>query len=135
MVEPGVGKPTSNWPSYYVNNGSDVDFVVALRHGIPPVFVVHRLLEKCPWRLVAETRVHKFATTQYTLLGSFGEDNETAEVLGSFAHVRVFGLPGKDLVSFASFDRSCGVAQNRQTCRCRRKHVPTRVEVWFYFSS
>lgn len=80
MIEPGVGKPTPNWPSYYVNNGSDVDFVVALRHGIPPVFVVHRLLEKCPWRLVAETRVHKFATTQYTLLGSFGEDNETAEV-------------------------------------------------------
>lgn len=67
--------------AYYVNKSSDVDFVVQMRHGVPPVFVAHRLLKSgSPWRLVAETLVQKFATTQYTLLGRFDEGEEASDV-------------------------------------------------------
>uniref|UniRef100_A0A7S1AMA7 Polynucleotide adenylyltransferase n=1 Tax=Noctiluca scintillans TaxID=2966 RepID=A0A7S1AMA7_NOCSC len=68
------------WASYYVTKTSDVDYVVELGPNIPPSLVMHRLVEAGPWRVVGETTVHKFATTQYSLLGSFDEDEESAEV-------------------------------------------------------
>jgi hypothetical protein len=58
-----------DWASYYVNGQSDVDFVVEMKPGQSPEALVQRLLQaKGPsWRLSHQVRVHKFASTQYTL--------------------------------------------------------------------
>mmetsp|Transcript_70714 Transcript_70714/g.133512 ORF Transcript_70714/g.133512 Transcript_70714/m.133512 type:complete len:664 (+) Transcript_70714:137-2128(+) len=79
MSEPegASGRPwQQDWATYYINGRSDVDFVVEMRKGISPTAIANRLLGKGPWRLVGQTQVHKFASTQYTLLGSFGDDEE-----------------------------------------------------------
>jgi len=70
MTEPLVRERQwqQDWASYYINGRSDVDFVVELKPGVTPGAVSQRLTEK-GWRVVGETHVHKFATTQYTLLG------------------------------------------------------------------
>jgi hypothetical protein len=65
-----------DWSSYYVNARSDVDFVVKMKPGVSPQKVKQRLLNKGPWRLVGQVQVHKFASTQYTFLGSADDDEE-----------------------------------------------------------
>eukprot|EP00928_Gymnodinium_smaydae_P044569 TRINITY_DN29715_c0_g1_i1.p1 TRINITY_DN29715_c0_g1~~TRINITY_DN29715_c0_g1_i1.p1 ORF type:complete len:602 (-),score=134.29 TRINITY_DN29715_c0_g1_i1:257-2062(-) len=70
-----------DWPSYYVNGQSDVDFVVRMRPGVAPQTIAQKLLKEGPWRMVGQVHVHKFASTQYTLLGSLDrEDEESTEV-------------------------------------------------------
>jgi len=71
-----------DWASYYVNGRSDVDFVVEMRPGVSPAAIASRLKDKGPWNwnVVGTTQVHKFATTQYTLLGSFNEEGDNTEV-------------------------------------------------------
>lgn len=95
-----------DWPHYYINGRSDVDFVVEMRPGVTPQAVSQRLLaqasdqlpgsqsepsrgtcsrrswETPSWRLVGQTHVHKFQSTQYTLLGSCSEaeDSSSSEV-------------------------------------------------------
>lgn len=76
MSEPNALRPwKQDWASYYVNGRSDVDFVVKTRQKVAPSAVAQRLLKKGPWRMVGQVQVHKFASTQFTLLGSF-EDEE-----------------------------------------------------------
>lgn len=65
-----------DWPSHYVNGRSDVDFVVEMRHKVAPAAVAQRLLKRGGWRLVAQVQVHKFASTQFTLAGSFEDEDE-----------------------------------------------------------
>eukprot|EP00929_Paragymnodinium_shiwhaense_P096430 TRINITY_DN5800_c4_g1_i1.p1 TRINITY_DN5800_c4_g1~~TRINITY_DN5800_c4_g1_i1.p1 ORF type:complete len:585 (+),score=96.25 TRINITY_DN5800_c4_g1_i1:174-1928(+) len=77
--------PQQDWPAYYVNGRSDVDFVVEMRSGVAPNAIVQRLLKKGPWRLAGQVHVHKFASTQYTLLGNLpgdesGEDSDASAV-------------------------------------------------------
>jgi len=75
MSEPNALRPwKQDWASYYVNARSDVDFVVKTRHKVSPSAVAQRLLQKGPWRMVGQVQVHKFATTQFTLLGSFEDE-------------------------------------------------------------
>jgi len=84
MSEPNALRPwKQDWASYYVNGRSDVDFVVKTRHKVSPSAVAQRLLKKGPWRMVGQVQVHKFASTQFTLLGSFedeGSNGYTQEV-------------------------------------------------------
>jgi hypothetical protein len=71
--------PAQDWPTYYVNKYSDVDFAVEVKPGFSPEHVAERLLSgSCgTWRKVKEAQVTKFETTQYTFLGSFDvEDPE-----------------------------------------------------------
>lgn len=70
---------TQDWVPYYVNARSDVDFVVELRHKVPPSAVAQRLLKRGPWQMVGQVQVHKFGSTQFTLLGSFGEELDSDE--------------------------------------------------------
>lgn len=65
-----------DWASYYVNGRSDVDFVVDMQQRVKPSAVAERLQKKGPWRMVGQVQVHKFASTQFTLLGRFDEDSE-----------------------------------------------------------
>jgi len=65
-----------DWASYYVNGRSDVDFVVDMQPRIQPSAVAERLLKKGPWKLVGQVQVHRFASTQFTLLGRFDEDSD-----------------------------------------------------------
>jgi hypothetical protein len=75
MSEPNTLRPwKQDWASYYVNGRSDVDFVVKTRHKVSPSAVAQRLLKKGPWRMVGQVQVHKFASTQFTLLGSFEDE-------------------------------------------------------------
>lgn len=76
------GRPwRQDWATYYINGRSDVDFVVEMRKGVTPKQVADRIVAKGPWNLVGQTQVHKFASTQYTLLGNFEkEDGDAAEV-------------------------------------------------------
>lgn len=75
MTEPALLRSwKQDWASYYVNGRSDVDFVVETRHRVSPAAIVQTLLKKGPWRIVGQVQVHKFASTQFTLLGSFEED-------------------------------------------------------------
>eukprot|EP00930_Biecheleria_cincta_P040930 TRINITY_DN28025_c0_g1_i1.p1 TRINITY_DN28025_c0_g1~~TRINITY_DN28025_c0_g1_i1.p1 ORF type:complete len:627 (+),score=122.23 TRINITY_DN28025_c0_g1_i1:75-1883(+) len=77
MNEPGAKQNwKQDWASYYVNAQSDVDFVVDVRPGVSPIAVAQRLLKKGPWQTVAQVQVHKFASTQFTLLGRFSEDDD-----------------------------------------------------------
>mmetsp|Transcript_965 Transcript_965/g.2765 ORF Transcript_965/g.2765 Transcript_965/m.2765 type:complete len:462 (-) Transcript_965:165-1550(-) len=78
MMEPEAKESREwqqDWASYYVNKSSDIDFVVALRQGVSPSLVLERLLAGGHWKLSGETQVHKFATTQYTLIGVFEDEN------------------------------------------------------------
>lgn len=76
MSEPNALRPwKQDWASYYVNGRSDVDFVVQTRHKVAPSAVAQRLLKKGPWRMIGQVQVHKFASTQFTLLGSFEEED------------------------------------------------------------
>lgn len=76
MNEPGSKQNwKQDWASYYVNAQSDVDFVVDVRQGVSPVAVAQRLLKK-GWQTVAQVQVHKFASTQFTMLGKFSEDED-----------------------------------------------------------
>eukprot|EP00434_Breviolum_minutum_P018064 symbB.v1.2.015931.t1/scaffold1202.1/size131747/15 len=81
-------------PVCYVNGQSDVDFVVDMRKDVAPSSIVKQLCSKDTWKLVgqvqaapiaeppvrdsepfgADLQVHKFSSTQFTLLGSFDED-------------------------------------------------------------
>lgn len=63
-----------DWPSYYVNSRSDVDFVVELKQSASPDDICSRL-QKEGWGVVGQTHVHRFETTQYTLVGSCDEDD------------------------------------------------------------
>lgn len=75
MSEPNALRPwKQDWASYYVNGRSDVDFVVKTRHKVSPSAVAQRLLKKGPWRMIGQVQVHKFASTQFTLLGSFEDE-------------------------------------------------------------
>jgi hypothetical protein len=70
-----------DWASYYINARSDVDFVVEVRPDTPPSSIAQRIVDKGPWRIVGHTQVHKFASTQFTLLGSFDEkDGDGSQV-------------------------------------------------------
>eukprot|EP00439_Symbiodinium_sp_Y106_P036368 s4833_g4.t1 len=60
----------------YVNGQSDVDFVVEMKKDVAPYAMVERLLEKDTWKLVGTVQVHKFSSTQFTLLGSFDEQKD-----------------------------------------------------------
>ncbi|CAL1168586.1 unnamed protein product [Cladocopium goreaui] len=64
-------------PVCYVNGQSDVDFVVDMRKNVAPYSIVKQLCSKETWKLVGQVQVHKFSSTQFTLLGSF--DEETGE--------------------------------------------------------
>eukprot|EP00403_Amphidinium_massartii_P019202 CAMPEP_0178410188 /NCGR_PEP_ID=MMETSP0689_2-20121128/20850_1 /TAXON_ID=160604 /ORGANISM="Amphidinium massartii, Strain CS-259" /LENGTH=623 /DNA_ID=CAMNT_0020031355 /DNA_START=27 /DNA_END=1895 /DNA_ORIENTATION=+ len=68
-----------DWARYYVHSRSDVDYVVELKPNVPPAAVVQKVMSKGNWKLVQETRVAKFCTLQYTLLGSFKGEAEEAE--------------------------------------------------------
>eukprot|EP00437_Effrenium_voratum_P001355 CAMPEP_0181428346 /NCGR_PEP_ID=MMETSP1110-20121109/16632_1 /TAXON_ID=174948 /ORGANISM="Symbiodinium sp., Strain CCMP421" /LENGTH=537 /DNA_ID=CAMNT_0023551571 /DNA_START=32 /DNA_END=1645 /DNA_ORIENTATION=- len=68
-----------DWPVCYVNGQSDVDFVVDMRKDVAPYAIVSRLLRKDTWKLVGQVQVHKFSSTQFTLLGSFEADGESNE--------------------------------------------------------
>lgn len=59
-----------DWAPYYVNGQSDVDFVVEMRKNVAPQEIVKRIIDKGCWRVVGEVYVHKFASTQFTLVGS-----------------------------------------------------------------
>jgi len=79
MNEPAARKGwKQDWASYYVNGQSDVDIVVDMRKDASPNSVAEILLKHGAWRLVGQVQVHKFASTQFTLLGSFAEDSEDA---------------------------------------------------------
>jgi hypothetical protein len=81
MAQPEASQTwTQDWASYYVNSRSDVDYVVEMRPRVSPAAIAQRLAQKGNWRLVGQVQVHKFASTQLTLLGSFPED--TAEPAG-----------------------------------------------------
>lgn len=69
-----------DWASFYINGRSDVDFVVELRPDTPPSLIAQRLMSKGHWIIKNETQVHKFASTQYTLHGSFDEDPNSTKV-------------------------------------------------------
>lgn len=70
-------RPASqDWASYYINGRSDVDFVVEVSGDITPQAIAERLQSKGPWTVEGQTQVHKFASTQYTLLGSFEDDKD-----------------------------------------------------------
>lgn len=77
MSEPSstARQGSQNWASYYVNGQSDVDFVVQMQKGVNPIAVAQRLINKGPWRMVGQVQVHKFASTQFTLLGQFDEED------------------------------------------------------------
>jgi len=64
-------------PVCYVNGQSDMDFVVDMRKDVAPYSIVKQLCSKETWKLVGQVQVHKFSSTQFTLLGSF--DEETGE--------------------------------------------------------
>jgi hypothetical protein len=68
-----------DWASYYINQRSDVDFVVEMRRGVSPQSVAQRLVAKGNWRMESQVQVHKFATTQFTLVGSFDEEGNSQE--------------------------------------------------------
>lgn len=68
-----------DWASYYVNGRSDVDFVVDVSSRVKPAAVAERLLKKGPWRMVGQVQVHKFASTQFTLLGRFDDEDSEDE--------------------------------------------------------
>mmetsp|Transcript_110225 Transcript_110225/g.235373 ORF Transcript_110225/g.235373 Transcript_110225/m.235373 type:complete len:581 (-) Transcript_110225:243-1985(-) len=71
-----------DWASYYVNGRSDVDFVVEMRHRQSPSSIAQRLIKKGNWRMVGQVQVHKFASTQFTLLGSCDEVDAGKETSG-----------------------------------------------------
>lgn len=75
MSEPNALRSwKQDWASYYVNGRSDVDFVVKTRQKVAPSAVAQRLLKKGPWKMIGQVQVHKFASTQFTLLGSFEDE-------------------------------------------------------------
>jgi len=77
MTQPEVAQPwKQDWASYYVNARSDVDFVVEMRPRVTAAAIAQRLTQKGNWRLISKVEVHKFASTQLTLLGSFPEDKD-----------------------------------------------------------
>eukprot|EP00927_Polykrikos_kofoidii_P033212 TRINITY_DN28103_c0_g1_i1.p1 TRINITY_DN28103_c0_g1~~TRINITY_DN28103_c0_g1_i1.p1 ORF type:complete len:601 (+),score=75.60 TRINITY_DN28103_c0_g1_i1:245-2047(+) len=76
-----------DWANYYVNGRSDIDFVVEMAPGVAPCTVAQRLLKKGPWKLFGQVLVHKFASTQYTLLGSLGEDRDNGNGEGKPSEV------------------------------------------------
>lgn len=84
MTEPNGraerGEGTQDWASYYINGRSDVDFVVEVRSGALPSSIAERLQSKGKWQLVNTMQVHKFASTQYTLHGSFEEAEDADKV-------------------------------------------------------
>lgn len=71
-----------DWSTYYINGRSDVDFVVEVRPDQKPSAIADFLQSKGKWERVNTTQVHKFASTQYTLLGSFADekDGDTTKV-------------------------------------------------------
>jgi len=77
QVEKPWKHDSQDWASYYVNGRSDVDFVVEMAPRVKPAAVAERLLKKGPWRMVGQVQVHKFASTQFTLLGRFHEDKDS----------------------------------------------------------
>jgi len=66
-------------PVCYVNGQSDVDFVVDIRKDVAPSSIVKQLCSKDTWKLVGQVQVHKFSSTQFTLLGSFDEETGESE--------------------------------------------------------
>lgn len=90
MAEPNLHRPwKQDWASYYVNGRSDVDFVVQTRHKVAPSAVAQRLLKKGPWRMVGQVQVHKFASTQFTLLGSFEEEDGSGQASEVYLDITV----------------------------------------------
>jgi len=65
-----------DWSTYYINGRSDVDFVVEVREDTKPSAIADFLQSKGKWERVNQTQVHKFASTQYTLFGSFSDDKD-----------------------------------------------------------
>lgn len=68
-----------DWASYYVTERSDIDFVVNMSLGVKPAAVVERLMKKGHWRMLGRVRVSKFASTQFTLLGRFDDEDSEDE--------------------------------------------------------
>lgn len=68
-------KYKQDWPSYYVNGRSDVDVVVAMMPNASSSELVDLLLKQGRWQLIARVQVHKFDSTQFTLLGSCGDED------------------------------------------------------------
>jgi len=68
-----------DWSSYYVTAHSDVDFVVEMKPGVSPAAVAQRLVEKGPWRLTNQVQVHKFGSTQYTLVGTIDKQLDDSD--------------------------------------------------------
>jgi len=90
MSEPNMHRPwKQDWASHYVNGRSDVDFVVQTRHKVAPSAVAQRLLKKGPWRMVGQVQVHKFASTQFTLLGSFEEEDGSGQASEVYLDITV----------------------------------------------
>jgi len=65
-----------DWSTYYINGRSDVDFVVEVGPDQKPSAIADFLQSKGKWERVNMTQVHKFASTQYTLLGSFADEKD-----------------------------------------------------------
>jgi len=76
MQPPSCWSWKQDWESYYVNSKSDVDFVVEMKKKVPPTTVAQRVLKSGPWKLVSQVAVHKFGSTQFTLLGTFGKEGD-----------------------------------------------------------
>jgi hypothetical protein len=74
-LEPIVTEP-QDWHTYYVTQQSDVDLVVLLDPQTSAAEVAQRIMDSGSWRVVNATNVPKFATTQFTLLGSFKKDKQ-----------------------------------------------------------
>mmetsp|Transcript_20522 Transcript_20522/g.47070 ORF Transcript_20522/g.47070 Transcript_20522/m.47070 type:complete len:537 (+) Transcript_20522:133-1743(+) len=68
-----------DWAKYYVHSRSDVDYVVEVMSNVPPPAVVQRVMSKGNWKMVQETKVVKFSTMQYTLLGNFFSEEESSD--------------------------------------------------------
>lgn len=66
-----------DFAGYYVNKYSDIDYVVDMPPGVKPQAVADRFLRRGPWKLVGQVQVHKFASTQFTLLGRFDDDSDS----------------------------------------------------------
>eukprot|EP00747_Dinoflagellata_sp_TGD_P017596 gnl/TRDRNA2_/TRDRNA2_125922_c0_seq1.p1 gnl/TRDRNA2_/TRDRNA2_125922_c0~~gnl/TRDRNA2_/TRDRNA2_125922_c0_seq1.p1 ORF type:complete len:396 (+),score=68.65 gnl/TRDRNA2_/TRDRNA2_125922_c0_seq1:113-1300(+) len=69
------------WPSHYANERSDVDVVCVMKPGvcandIKELLERERRPEDPCWLLIGEVQVHKFRSTQYTFLGTVGDDGD-----------------------------------------------------------
>merc|ERR1719443_98537 len=91
------------WPLYYVNTNSDVDFVVEVGENTKSEAITDALISRlvadgqCQGaKIVSRTRVHKFASTQFTLNIEVEENGEVFNVpldltcIDSHAHFERF---------------------------------------------